>query len=59
MNLGQDGNALVKLLVLNAVIFVCTASLFMFFFWLPVSSKDSFITACIQLVCFTGKSGKD
>lgn len=43
MNLGQDGNALVNLLVINAIIFVVLQLVFVFFL-ATGSSKDSFIT---------------
>src|SRR5450631_3193669 len=43
MNLGQDGNALVNLLVLNAVIFVVLQLVFVFFL-ATGSSKDSFVS---------------
>jgi membrane associated rhomboid family serine protease len=43
MYLGQDGNALVQLLVLNAVIFVVLKFVFVFFL-ATSNSKDSFIT---------------
>src|SRR5882762_1928549 len=43
MYLGQDGNALVQLLVLNAVIFVVLKFVFIFFL-LTDASKEGFIT---------------
>jgi membrane associated rhomboid family serine protease len=43
MYLGQDGNALVELLVLNAVIFVILKFVFIFFL-LTNASNDSFLT---------------
>ena len=43
MHLGQDGNALVELLVLNAVIFVVLKFVYVFFL-LTNASSDSFIT---------------
>jgi membrane associated rhomboid family serine protease len=43
MYLGQDGNALVELLVLNAVIFVVLKFVFIFFL-LTNASNDSFLT---------------
>jgi len=43
MNLGQDGNALVNLLVINAIIFVVLQLVYVFFL-ATGSSKDSFIT---------------
>ncbi len=43
MYLGQDGNALVQLLVLNAVIFVVLKFVFIFFL-LTNASNDSFLT---------------
>jgi membrane associated rhomboid family serine protease len=43
MYLGQDGNALVELLVLNAVIFVVLKFVYVFFL-LTNSSPDSFVT---------------
>jgi membrane associated rhomboid family serine protease len=43
MHLGQDGNALVELLVLNAVIFVVLKFVYVFFL-LTNASSDSFLT---------------
>jgi membrane associated rhomboid family serine protease len=43
MGLGQDGNALVQLLVLNAVIFVILKFVYIFFL-MTGSSKDTFVT---------------
>ena len=43
MNLGQDGNSLVQLLVLNAVLFVVLKFVFVFFL-LTNSSTDGFFT---------------
>jgi len=43
MYLGQDGNALVELLILNAVIFVILKFVFIFFL-LTNASNDSFLT---------------
>jgi membrane associated rhomboid family serine protease len=43
MNLGQDGNALVNLLVLNAVIFVVLQLVYVFFL-ATGSSRDSFVS---------------
>ncbi len=57
MNLGQDGNALVQLLVLNAVIFVVLKFVYACFL-MTGASEPSFITPCFQLVCIACKSGK-
>src|ERR1700682_4335781 len=43
MHLGQDGNALVQLLILNAVIFVVLKFVFIFFL-MTDASRDGFIT---------------
>jgi membrane associated rhomboid family serine protease len=43
MNLGQDGNALVNLLVINAVIFIVLQLVYVFFL-ATGSSRDSFLT---------------
>ena len=55
MYLGQDGNALVELLVLNAVIFVVLKFVFVFFL-LTNASNDSFLTHVYQLVCIVSQS---
>ena len=43
MNLGQEGNALVQLLVLNAVIFVVLKFIYVFFLMANASTAGFFI----------------
>ncbi len=56
MYLGQDGNALVELLMLNAVIFVVLKFVFVFFL-LTNASNESFIPR-LQLVCISANPEK-